>query len=68
MPVRTACIHKHGSVTLAVCGNRRRWAVSRPAATSPNNGLTRAGLSLRGLSNCAVEGGALPLERVGCDA
>lgn len=68
MPVRTACIHKRCSVTLAVCGNRHRCAVSRSAATSPKNGLTRAGLSLRGLSNCAVDGGALPLERGDCYA
>lgn len=63
MSVRTACIHKHGSVTLTGPGNPHRWAVSRPAATSPQNGQTRAGLPLRGLSKCAVNGVALPLTR-----
>ena len=63
MSVRTACIHKRCSVTLAVCGNRHRWAVLRSAATSPQNGQTRTGLPLRGLSKCAVGGVALPLTR-----
>ena len=67
MSVRTACIHKRCSVTLTVCGNRHRWAVPRSAATSPNIGLTRAGLLLRGLSKCAVGGVALPLARELCD-
>lgn len=63
MSVRTACIHKRWSVTLAVCGNRHRWVVPCPAATSLNIGLTRTGLPLRGLSKCAVGGVALPLTR-----
>ena len=68
MSVRTACIHKRCSVTLAVCGNQHRWVVPCLAATLPHIGLTRTGLPLRGLSKCAVGGSALPLERVGHDA
>lgn len=67
MSVRTACIHKRCSVTLAVSRTRRRCAVPRPAATSLNIGLTRTGLLLRGLSKCAVGGVALPLARELCD-
>ncbi len=66
MPVRTACIHKRRSVTLAVCGNQHRCVVSHDPATCNKNGLThtmRNNPTLRVLSKCAVGGVALPLTR-----